>query len=95
MIKTRFPGLLVTGLELECSVYDKGSFNNYIDKKGWVGGYSNVYVGKIDIVKMGPKSLLLSTRGRWVVEKGQNFVYVVIERTLKSFGAFVVITVVI
>ena len=23
----------------------KGSFNNYVDKKGWVGGQWNVYVG--------------------------------------------------
>ena len=57
----------------------QGSVNNYVDKKGWVGGQSNVYVGFIDLVKMGPKSLFLSTRGRWVVKKPQNSVYVVIE----------------
>ena len=39
----------------------QGSFNNYADKKGCVGGQSNVYVGQIDIVKMRPKGLLLST----------------------------------
>ena len=22
----------------------KGTFNNYVDKKGWVGGRSNIYV---------------------------------------------------
>ena len=41
----------------------KGSFNNYIDKKGWVGGQSNVYMGKIDAVRIYPKGLILSTRG--------------------------------
>ena len=58
---------------------EKGSFNNYVDKKGWVGGQSNVYMGQIDIVEIGPKCIFLSTRGRWVVKKGENFVYVVIE----------------
>ena len=33
----------------------------------------------LDIVRICPKSLLLSTRGRWVVNKGQNSVYVVVE----------------
>ena len=56
-----------------------GSFNNYVDKKGWVGGWLYVYVKWIDTGKLGLKSLLLSTRGRWGVKKGQNSVYVVIE----------------
>ena len=51
----------------------------YVDKKGWVGGQPNVYVGYMDIVKRGPKCLLLFTRGRWVVKKAQNSVYVVVE----------------
>ena len=25
----------------------KGAFKNYIDKKGWVGGQSNVYAHKV------------------------------------------------
>ena len=50
-----------------------------MDKKGWVGGQSNVYVEYIDIVQMDPKCLLLSMRGKWVVEKAQNSVDVVLE----------------
>ena len=26
----------------------KGSFNNYVDMKGWVGGQSNVYAHKVN-----------------------------------------------
>ena len=50
-----------------------------VDKKWWVGGQSNVYVRQIDLVKMALKSLLLSTKGRWVVKKAQKSVYIVIE----------------
>ena len=27
----------------------KGSFNNYIDKKGWVGGQPNVYTANVKL----------------------------------------------
>ena len=44
----------------------KGAFKNYIDKKGWVGGHTNVN----DFKKMTSfYLLLLSTRGWWVVKK--------------------------
>ena len=26
----------------------KGAFNNYVDRKGWIGGQSNVYAYKIN-----------------------------------------------
>ena len=59
----------------------KGSFNNYVYKRDWVGGQSNVCMGCIgqNSKKRVAKCLLLSTRGRWVVKKAQNSVNVVNE----------------
>ena len=41
------------GFEFRCSggggaKYYKGPFNNYVDRKGWVVGQSNVYAYKIN-----------------------------------------------
>ena len=42
-------------------LFPKGSFKNYVDRRGWVGGQSNVYViKKVSVNK-------LSTRGGKVV----------------------------
>ena len=35
----------------------RGAFKNYVDRRGWVGGQSNVYVSKLVSVNK------LSTRG--------------------------------
>ena len=43
-----------------------GSFKNYVDRKGWVGGQSNVYAHNVNDLFFLPHS---STRGRWVVNK--------------------------
>ena len=50
----------------------KGSFNNHVDKKGWVGGPKLtifVHVWYMENVH----------GGRWVVKKEQNYVHVVFE----------------
>ena len=54
------------------NVDDRGSFNNHVDKKRWVGGPKLsifVHVYYIENVH----------RGRWVVKKEQNYVHVVFE----------------
>ena len=53
----------------------KGPFNIYVNKERWVGGQSNVYYYKVNTLFY---LLCLFTRGRWVVKKVQNSVYVVI-----------------
>ena len=37
----------------------KGAFKNYVDRRGWVGGQSNVYESKYVLVNK------QSTRGGW------------------------------
>ena len=51
-------------------------FNIYVNKQRWVGGLSNVYS---PMLKDSFSLLSLFTRGRQVVKKGQNSVYVNIE----------------
>ena len=45
----------------------KGSFNNHVDKKGWVGGLNFVISVHIYYLKY-------IHGGRWVVKKEQNYV---------------------
>ena len=59
----------------------KGAFNNYIDRRGWVGGQLNVYAHKVKDLFY---SLYWSTRGGWVVKIVQKSVYVVIECPLSE-----------
>ena len=41
--------ILGTEIILNNGASTKGSFNNYVNKKGWVGDWSNVYVVYTDI----------------------------------------------
>ena len=50
----------------------KGSFNNHVDKKGWVGGQKFAIFVHIHYIESVHK-------GRWVVKKEQNYVHVVYE----------------
>ena len=47
-----------------------------MDKKGWVGGLKFAIFVHIYHI--------MSTRGRWVVKKDQNYVHVVIECPLRN-----------
>ena len=62
----------------------KGAFKNYIDKKGWVGGQSNVYTHKVKDIF----SLTLSVYEGWVGGH-QKSVHIVIELNLgmKTWGS--------
>ena len=56
--------------------YSMGAFENYVDRKGWVVGQSNVYANKVnDLFYL----LCLSMKGGWVATKVENSVYVVVE----------------
>ena len=57
-----------------------GTFNNYVDRKGWVGGQSNVYGYNINDLFLFTSSVYKG----WVVQKVQKTVYVVIECPLTS-----------
>ena len=52
-----------------------GAFNNYVDRRGWVGGQSSVYAYKVNDLFL----LTLFVYKGWVVKKVKNTVYVVIE----------------
>ena len=52
----------ITLFALKSNHFSQGPFNKYVAKKGWVIHQSNVYVGKIDRVKMGRKRLKILPR---------------------------------
>ena len=52
--------------------YDKGAFNNYVDKMRWVGAPNTPIFVQV-------QSIECPHRGRSVIKKGQHDVHVVIE----------------